>query len=272
MLIDFHATVLEEPGYGEALAETARNLGFDRLCIGGGEPRYGLASNSVVRRLADSYPGLFVPFARLQLGQDGPAAVERFAQVGFAGLRIWAPPAPWDDDAFRPVFAAAETLKMPVLCHTGLLPRTAIDIATGVRPDNARPVHLDLVARRFPELKLIGVGLGRPWYDEAVETMRLNPNIYFDLSGGVCRVKSAQFLSELLHPGAAAARSPWQESDPGGDADRLLFGTAMPPTEIEAAERNCRRLFRTMGLETATVDGIMGSTAAAILGLTEAEN
>jgi len=272
MLIDFHTTVLDEPGYGEALAETARNLGFDRLCIGGGEPRYGLASNSAVRRLADSYPGLFVPFARLQLGQDGAVAVERFAQVGFAGLRIWAPPAPWDDNAFHPVFAAAEAVGLPVLCHTGLLPRTAIDIATDVRPDNARPVHLDLVARRFPNLRIIGVGLGRPWYDEAVETMRLNPNLHFDLSGGVCRVKSAQFLSEVLRPVAASAQNPWQASDTGGDAARLLFGTAMPLTEIESAERNCRRLFRAMGLDTAAIDGIMGDTAAGILGLTDAEH
>jgi len=271
MLIDFHTIVRDEPGYGEALAETARNLGFDRLCIGGGEPRYSLVSNSAIRRLADSYPGLFVPFARLQLGQDGPEVVERFAQVGFAGLRIWAPPAPWDDDAFSPVFAAAESLQMPVLCHTGLLPRTSLDAASAVRPDNARPIHLDLVARRFPALKLIGVGLGRPWYDEAVETMRLNPNIYFDLSGGVCRVKSAQFLSELLHPGAESA-SPWQESNMGGHGERLLFGTAMPLSEIEAAERNSRRLFRAMGLETDAIDGIMGATAAHLLGLTKADH
>jgi len=49
MLIDFHAHLYDEPGYGEALAETARNLGLERLCIAGGEERYGLAHGGALR-------------------------------------------------------------------------------------------------------------------------------------------------------------------------------------------------------------------------------
>ena len=51
-MIDFHVNVYDEAGYGDALAETAKNLGFDRLCIAGGEPCYGLAANSEVCRQA----------------------------------------------------------------------------------------------------------------------------------------------------------------------------------------------------------------------------
>ena len=55
MLIDFHVHLYDESGYGEGLVETARNLGIDRMVVGGGEPRYGLAANAEVRRIAISY-------------------------------------------------------------------------------------------------------------------------------------------------------------------------------------------------------------------------
>jgi hypothetical protein len=262
MLIDFHVNVYDESGYGEALADSAKYLGFDRLCIAGGEPCYGLAANSEVRRQADLYPELFVPFARLELGLDGPSTVERLKRIGFEGLRVWAPPAPYDDESFFPVYEAAAALAMPIVFHTGYLPATALDRARHVRCHYMRPVYLDSVARCFPSLNVIGVGLGSPWWEEAAEAMRRNENLFFDLSGDVLRRKSPDFLRGIFRPEQGAM---WEQSGAGSLWGKTLFGSGARHDEIASVERDYQRIMRSLAASTDEINAVMGQTAARLL-------
>lgn len=264
MLIDFHVHLYDEPGYGESLAETARNLGIERMAIGGGEARYGLAANAAVRRLADSYPDLFVPFARVNLRSEGADRVERYSRTGFRGLRVCGPPAPYDSREFFPVYEAADALGLPVLFHTGFLPPTQLDRASGVRVEHMRPVHLDTVARCFPGLRIVGVGLGRPWLQEAVEVMRYHPGVHFDLSRDLFRVVGVDELSRLLKPASSVF---WEATRGGNVAGQLVFGSGTRSEHIAATERDYQRLFRAMGLAPDDIDRIMGANAAEILGI-----
>lgn len=50
-----------------------------------------------------------------------------------------------------------------------------------------RPIYLDTIARAFPDLKIIGAHLGNPWYQEAAEVARWNPNVFFDLTGSTLK-------------------------------------------------------------------------------------
>ncbi len=264
VLCDFHAHLYDEPNYAEILAESAQNLGFDKLCIGGGEARYGMASNESVLTQAEVYPDLFVPFAFVRLGVDGPRVVEELSRAGFQGLRVCAPPAPYDAGEFFPVYEAAGALGMPVLFHTGFLPPTALDRAMDVRSDRMRPVHLDTLARQFPALNIVGCGLGGPWYEEANETLRRHTNVFFDLSGAALRRKGLDFFRGLLGSQAASVLP-----EPAVEAvwPRILFGTAVRSDEIASVERDYQRLFRSLALEDEVVSGIMGGTAARLLGL-----
>lgn len=262
MLIDFHVPVYDEPGYGEALAETARNLGLDRLCICGGEARYGLAANAEVRRQADAYPELFVPFASLSLGEDGASTVERLRRVGFEGLCAWAPPAPYDDESFFPVYEAAEALGMPLVLHTGFLPPTPLDRARRVRSANMRPVYLDTLARSFPRLRMVGVGLGSPWCEEAAEVLRHHSNVFFDLSGEVLRRKGADFFGGILRPTHASL---WEEDAGANLWGRVVFGSAVRHEEIASVERDYQRIFRALALNREDIEAVMGHTAARLL-------
>jgi predicted TIM-barrel fold metal-dependent hydrolase len=264
MLIDFHVHLYDEPGYGEALAETARNLGLERLCIAGGEGRYGLASNAEIRRQADAYPELFVPFAHLALGEDGPSTVERLSRVGFIGLCVCTPPAPFDDDSFFDVYEAAQALGMPVVFHTCFQPVTPLDRARRVRSANARPVHLDTVARCFPRLKVLGVALGQPWCEEAVETMRHHANVFFDLSGDILRRKKADFFEGIFRPNQASL---WETDAGGGLWQRIVFGSGVRHEEIASVERDYQRIFRSMAVATEDAEAVMGLTAARLLGI-----
>ena len=263
MLIDLHVHLYDEPGYGDALAETAKNLGLDRLCIGGGEPCYGLAANAEVRHQADQYPDLFVPFAHVVLGEDNPHSVERLKRVGFEGICVWTPPAPYDDESFFPLYETAEALGMPVLFHTGYPPATPLDRARRVRAEHMRPVHLDTVARCFPGLKIVGVGLGNPWCEEAAETLRHNKNVFFDLSGEILRRKGADYVGSLLRPEQA---SPWEYS--GRDLwSQIVFGSAVRQEEVASAERDYQRVFRSLALSAEDAAAVMGKTAARLLNL-----
>jgi len=264
MLIDIHAHVYDEPGYGEALAETAKNLGMDCLCIGGGEPRYGLASNAEVRKQADAYPELFVPFAHIDLGEDGPGTIERYARMGFRGLCVWAPPAPYDDEAFFPAYEVAEALGLPMLFHVGYMPRTPLDRARRVRMANMRPVYLDTVARCFPDLRVVGVGLGYPWCAEAAETLRQNPNAYCDLSGDLLRRQPPEFVAALLQSSHGTL---WEESSGVDPMLRVVFGSAVRHEDIASVERDYQRVLRSAGRGPDCVEATMGNTAAQLLGI-----
>jgi predicted TIM-barrel fold metal-dependent hydrolase len=265
MLVDFHVRLYDEPGYGEALAETAKNLGLDRLCISGGEAGYALAPNAEVRRQAELYPDLYVPFARVCLGEDGPSTVERLRRVGFEGLCTWAPPAPYGDESFFPVYEVAQALGMPILFHTGYLPPTPLDRAKRVRSDNMRPVHLDTVARCFPDLKIVGGGFGSPWCAAAAETLRHHANVLFDLSGDVLRRKGAEFFSSVLRPAAHGAL--WESGSSGNLWGQILFGSGARHEEIASIERDYQRVFRSLALTREDVEAVMGHTAASLLGI-----
>jgi predicted TIM-barrel fold metal-dependent hydrolase len=266
MLCDFHAHFYDEPGYASALVETAKNLGFDSLCIGAGQARYGLADNEEVLAQAESYPDLLIPFGHFSLGTDGPGEVEELARRGFRGLRVTAPPAPYDAPEFFPVYEAAVALGLPVVFHTGLLPPTDLDRATNVHAEWMRPLRLDTLARQLPALKIVGCRLGAPWYEEAAEILRTHPNVFFDLSGYTLRQKGSAFFRDLL---GSESSSVLGQSRGCEVWSRLVFGTAVRHDEIGSVERDYQRLFRVLALPREVADGIMGGNAAQLLGLTQ---
>ncbi len=268
MICDFHAHLYEEQGYADALAETARTLGIEKMCIGGGEARYGMASNEMALEQSERYPDSFVPFALVRLGLDGPSEVTRLSEMGFRGLRVMAPPAPYDDERFFPVYEAAQALDLPILFHTGILPPTPLDRAFDVRADRSRPIHLDTLAREFPTLGIVGCGLGWPWYEEAAEVLSLHANVYFDLSGVTLHKKGPDFFAALLRAAPATLLGRPQS---GAACRRLLFGTGARPERMADIECEYERLFRTMALGGDAVDEIMGGAAARMLGLTQEE-
>jgi len=264
MLIDFHVPVYDEPGYGEALAEAAQNLGAERFCIMGGDGRYGLAADAEVLRLADAYPEMFVAFAHVDLADYGASRVERMKRVGFAGLCVWAPPAPYDDESFFPVYEAAQALGMPVIFHTGFMPPTALDRARRVRSENMRPVYLDTIARYCPALKIVGLGLGNPWCEEAAEAMRHHSNVFFDLSGDILRRRGGQSLAEFFQPAQASL---WEEDTGGSLWGHVLFGSGVRHEDMAAVERDYERTFRSLAVSRDDMDAVMGNTAAKLLGI-----
>lgn len=131
--------------------------------------------------------GFFVPFARINLAEPEQVDVQALFDAGSVGMKFIGPYRDYDDECFFPIYAKAEELGMPILFHTGILGRSPNSPEPrgirGISTARMKPEYLDTVARAFPDLILQGAHLGNPWYEIAVEIMRYNRNLYWDICG-----------------------------------------------------------------------------------------
>ena len=157
------------------------------------------------------------------------------------------------DTASLDLLEVANHYRIPVLWHQGT---TFTSSAIG---EVARPLDLDLVARRFPDLPMWIAHFGHPWMEEAISVVRRHEHMYIDVS--------------------AMDTRPWQLAQAlacayeYGVMDRILFGTDYPFSTaertvagLETAAALCRRL-DIAPLGTEDVDRIRYRDSLALLGL-----
>lgn len=264
MLIDAHVHYGDEGDFLPRLVEEAARLGMDRICLNGCGPDYGARTNRDVAEAVEAHPELIIGFLYVRLGVDGPELVGQGHRAGFRGIKCIKPLAPYDDEAYFPIYEAAEELRMPILFHTGIVARTSRDREMRVRNASMRPVYLDTIARYFPGLTVIGAHLGNPWYGEAAMACRWNPNLYFDLSGSTLKCKSSAFLGEMLW---------WTETsryrDPEGRHAwaKIVFGSDVSVKEIEEVMQDYRRVMDELQIRPNLREAVFGDTMADLLGL-----
>lgn len=111
---------------------------------------------------------------------------------------------------------------LPVLLHTGT---TFIDKAP---LQYTRPVLLDTVAIRFPDVKIIMAHLSHPYEGECAVVIRKHPNVYADCSA--LHYRPFQFYHSLM---LVQEYGVW---------DKLLFGTDYPFTTVDASIAGIRGL------------------------------
>jgi hypothetical protein len=132
----------------------------------------------------NSYPDVFIGYGRINI--DDPNAVreiERFKKAGFVGMKFHSPRKNFDDISYFQVYRLCEEYKMYLLFHTGISSRSIQDTPAWTSSSRMRPMYLDTICRAFPRIKIQGAHLGNPWYEEAAEAARWNPNLFFDVTG-----------------------------------------------------------------------------------------
>ena len=82
---------------------------------------------------------------------------------------------------FLRVCEALERLELPLLIHQGTT------FARSGSLLSARPILLDEIALRFPELRIVIAHMGHPWFEEAIAVVRRHPHVYADVSALVSR-------------------------------------------------------------------------------------
>jgi hypothetical protein len=220
-LIDVHEHFDGEPGVLQQMLiklQAADGMGF-LLVTQKGFPE--------ASKFIHEHPDRFIGFGDIKL--DDPNVLEeidQFHQAGFRGLgEITSSEKNYDDPSYWPIYDRAAKYHMILLFHTGIVLRQHPDQPENVSFERMRATRLDLIARHWPRLIVIGAHLGNPDYAEAAEIARWSPNLYFDLSGSSLIKMSGNygfFRSIFWWSGVASPHSP----PPGPDAfEKLVFGS-----------------------------------------------
>ena len=209
--------------------------------------------NEIVADLAARRPDRLIPFAGADVLRGKPAVAEFEQWVrgrGFKGLslRPFMIGLPADDRHCYPFYAKCVELGVPLSIHT------SANWTTTAVNDLGHPRHIDVVARDFPELKIVMSHAGYPWVLEAVLLAWKYPNVYLELA--------AHRPKYLAEPGTG-----WEPLLRFGQstiADKVLFGTGWfllgrPPADIVAE-------FRALPVKPAVMEKWLGGNAARLLG------
>jgi hypothetical protein len=213
---------------------------------------------------AKAHPDRVIPYAAIEI--DSPTVLEdirRVRAMGFKGLGELFAVHQWnyDDPKYDPIWALADSLRMPIAPHTGIL-------ANGMMA-RMRPSFLATIASNHPNLVIHAAHFGNPWYDEAGEATRRNANLYFDMSGSSLIKKEddpkywLQFLWWTPHIGKAH-----MPKDAVPAFEKILFATDEPPEAFEENIRRFTKMLDACGVSAETRAKCYGLTIARIHGIT----
>src|SRR4051794_21807860 len=176
-------------------------------------------------------------------------------ELGLGGIKLLSMYAGFRPDEARldPLWRYATEHRLPVLLHTGttFIAQAPLECTL--------PRHLDAVAIRFPEVKIIMAHLGHPYEGECVVTARKHPNVYADVSA--LHYRPFQLYQSLM---LVQEYGVWH---------KILFGTDYPFTTVNATINGLRNLNKmTEGtglpkLSEKAIEELIHRDALALLGL-----
>lgn len=256
-VIDNHCHYQKRDGFLEEMLEAADAAGVEKLCLNGGGERWRQHGNDGVMAAAEAHPDTIIPVAFIFLGEDSAADVSAWHGAGFRALKTQYPTRMYDDDAFFPIYAAAEELRMPILFHTGISARFPEHDRWDTSSRYMMPMTLDRIARCFPDLTIWGAHLGVPDTWHAAMLMRVHPRVYFDLCGidttgrkwtTICN------FGEMFYGG----------EDHWG---KLVFGSEGGPQGFAPLLRNYRALMDQAGLSPSVQEKVLWGNVGEALGI-----
>jgi len=255
MIIDAHVHLFLGEHALDDLLGACDAIGIDKVCLSACGVAFDEPENDGVRAAFEKHPDRVIGFGWDRLGEEGPEAVDRIADQGFGGIKVINPRLPYDHDDLMPIYERAARHGLPILFHCGVVSRTLLDKEMDVASGRMRPVLLDRIARRFPDLNLIGAHLGVPWIDEACMMLHTHPNVWFDCTGVIGRLvaRTGNHLDSVLF-GSSLPR-------------KWVFGTDTRPRYTAAAVALHRRLMRRLRLTEEQKAEVMGLRMARILGM-----
>jgi uncharacterized protein len=214
------------------------------------EPLQGLAmlitapkDVDAVTAFMKTHPNRLVGLGEIAL--DSPEALEnidRFHSAGFRGLgEITKPQYAYDDRRYWPIYERAERYGMIILFHTGIVNRTQPDVPEDASSDRMRVSTLDLIARRFPKLTIIGAHMGNPDYAWAGEIGRWDPNLYFDVSGSTLIKKQEDYAFFKTIFWWTSLVSPHTPKSKTTAFEKLVFGSDVFEGDLGEFDRELER-------------------------------
>jgi uncharacterized protein len=236
-LVDVHVHYNGEPGFLEKLLDKLNAA--DGLAFLLTTPDALPQASKFIRE----HPDRLIGFGDIKL--DDPNAlgeIDRLHEAGFRGLgEITSTLKNYDDPAYWPLYDRADKYHMILLFHTGIVNRLHPEQPANISFDRSRATRLDLIARHWPKLTIIGAHLGNPDYAEAAEIGRWDPNLYFDVSGTTLIKKKDDyrfFTTIFWWTGIVSPHTP-----PSGASafEKLVFGSDVFGGDLEEFDSELAR-------------------------------
>ena len=210
---------------------------------------YGWIPNEDLAELVEAYPGRFVAFGGINgtKTEEALQEIDRCRAMGFKGVALdngWCDPPLYDDD---------ETL-FPIYekCMSdGLIVSITSSIFVGPDMMYCHPVHIQRVARRFNELKIVVPHAGWPWTTQMCGVAFQNPNVHLipDFYGHIPNTPGAQEYVRSANYFLSY---------------RLLFGSSYPVRPLKQSVEQ----FTALGFDSEEIRRrCLGENAARLLGL-----
>ncbi len=203
-----------------------------RVVFGGKAKLSGLwVDDAFVAQHVREHADRLLGFLALDPTQDGWQDEMRHGhqELGLCGIKIMPMYAGFvpQDERLDPLWQYATEHGLPVLLHTGTTFVRQAPIAC------TYPRHLDEVAIRFPDVKIIMAHFGHPFEGECIAVARKHANVYTDISA--LHYRPFQFFHSLMLV---------QEYGIWG---KVLFGTDFPFTTVNATLETLRELNQMFG-------------------------
>ena len=212
-------------------------------------------SNDLVAEIVHRFPDRFVGFAGIDPWKGASALREMrrgHEELGLIGYKFHPSMQAFrpDDPRWSDLFERAAIYRAPCLFHTGTSGIGAgMPGGQGVELAYARPIHLDGVAARYPEVPVIMAHFGWPWHLEAIAIALHKTNVYLELSGWAPRYVPDEVVREI--EGRLVDRSLFGSDAPFFSAEKVLAEWEQrlaPSTFRRFARDNAARL---LGLDDA---------------------
>jgi len=214
-------------------------------------------SNDRVKKQVDRAPERLIFFTSVNPAEDGfMDELERTHQdLGAKGIKlgpIYQGLHPLDDGYLK-IYEYAQKHGLTILTHM------ATTFTNRFPLEWARPIHMDEVAIRYPDLKIVIAHMGHPWCDETSAIIRRQPNVYADVSALYYR--PWQFYNAMR---VLFEYGTWK---------KVLFGSDFPftkPSESLAGVKNLNHIIEGSNLPKVpedVIDDILNRDSLAILGI-----
>ncbi len=223
-------------------------LGWDAETATGLPP----LTNDKVHEICTAFPEQFVGFAGVD--PHKPNAVEELeravTELGMKGLKLHPQVQRFypNDPQWTPLWEKCEEHRLPIVVHVGQTGLGAgVRGGSGIAFDYGRPMLMDMVAARHPELTVVMAHFGYPWHLEVLASAMHKTNVWVDLSGWRPKYIPPEVKRDCR--GRLNDRFVWGSDYPMLDPGRILDE------------------FDEMGLEGEKRDNVLRGNAARLLGI-----
>jgi len=238
--VDAFVTMMDAAGLDKALIPAIRMMSYQKKTM-----VWDITEEEVdaaVKQRPDRLVGLagFNPLQKM----DGVRRVERaIKELGFKGVYIhtYGFGIPLNDRLYYPLYAKCVELNVPVSMQVG-------HSAEHMPNELGRPIHLDIVALDFPELKLIGAHTGWPWTEEMMSLAWKHENVYLGIDAHHPKYLEPNLVHFMKTRGQ----------------NKVLYGTNYPAV-MHADSIACIR--NELGLTEKVAEKILHGNAARVYGL-----